>query len=95
MVSAETLMLDLYGTRSAPHHYGSAFGNCAACHLAAGLPNFAYVEWDEAAVPGLEAPMYQLDNGMVSVPESPGFGLALDDSVFERAVADNGFSANL
>ncbi|MGH2344180.1 MAG: enolase C-terminal domain-like protein, partial [Chloroflexota bacterium] len=87
--------LDNDGTRTAPHHYGSAFGNYAACHLAAGLPNFSYVEWDEAVVPGLEPLGYQLDHGMVNVPESPGFGLALDDSIFEHAVADNGFRVSL
>ncbi|MGH2388020.1 MAG: mandelate racemase, partial [Chloroflexota bacterium] len=65
------------------------------CHLAAGLPNFSYVEWDEAVVPGLEPLGYQLDHGMVNVPESPGFGLALDDSTFERALADNGFRVSM
>ncbi len=83
------------GTRAAPHHYGSAFGNYAACHLAAGLPNFSYVEWDEAAVPGLESLGYQLEEGMVSVPEAPGFGLALDESTFQRAVADTGFKVRV
>jgi L-rhamnonate dehydratase len=52
-------------TRTAPHHYGSAFGNYAACHLAASLPNFAYVEWDEARVPGLDASGYEIAQGLV------------------------------
>jgi hypothetical protein len=30
---------------------------------------------------------------MVAMPDSPGFGLALDGPAFERAVADNGFKA--
>jgi L-rhamnonate dehydratase len=85
--------LEAYGARTAPHHYGSAFGNYAACHLAAGLAHFAYVEWDEARVQGLEAPGYAIAQGMVSVPATPGFGLLLDDAVFAHAVAAGGFRA--
>jgi L-rhamnonate dehydratase len=91
---ATGFQLDTHGTRTAPHHYGSAFGNYAGCHLAAGLPNFSYAEWDEAVVQGLEPLGYQLEQGMVNVPESPGFGLALDESTFQRAVVDNGFRVN-
>ena len=83
--------LEAGNTRTAPHHYGSAFGNYAACHLAAGLPHLAFVEWDEARVPGLEAPGYAIANGLVSVPATPGFGLLLDDTVFADAVAASGF----
>ncbi len=81
--------------RAAPHHYGTAFGNYAACHLAAGVPTFAYVEWDEASVTGLDAPGYVIEDGMVTVPDTPGFGLALDDALFQRAVARDGFTAAL
>jgi L-alanine-DL-glutamate epimerase-like enolase superfamily enzyme len=84
--------IEAFGTRTAPHHYGSAFGNYAACHLAAGLPHFAFVEWDEAHVPGLEAPGYVIADGQVSVPATPGFGLILDDATFAHAVAESGFA---
>jgi L-alanine-DL-glutamate epimerase-like enolase superfamily enzyme len=84
--------LDAWGRRSAPHHYGTCFGNYAACHLAATLARFAYVEWDEARVDGLEAPGYSLADGMVTVPATPGFGLVLDEEVFLRAVEMTGFT---
>ncbi len=83
------------GTRAAPHHYGTAFGNYAACHLAAGLPTFAYVEWDDAFVPGLDASGYSVEDGMSRVPDTPGFGLSLDEALFQRAVTDNGFTATV
>lgn len=83
--------LDAWGTRSAPHHYGRYAGNYAACHLAGAIRGFAYSEWDEARVSGLDAPGYSLRDGLVTVPETPGFGLSLDEAAFRRAVDAGGF----
>jgi L-alanine-DL-glutamate epimerase-like enolase superfamily enzyme len=83
--------LDSWGALSAPHHYGGAYGNYAACHLAAAIDGFAFAEWDEVALPGIDTSGYHIDEGWVMVPDSPGFGLALDDAIFERAVADGGY----
>ena len=84
--------LDGWGVRSAPHHYGGLFGNHASGHLAAAMHGFTYVEWDEAAAPGLDTSRYALDSGHVVIPPSPGFGLSLDEAEFQRTVADNGGS---
>jgi L-alanine-DL-glutamate epimerase-like enolase superfamily enzyme len=84
--------LDAWGTRSAPHHYGGAYGNYAACHVAAGIERFERVEWDEATVPGLDASAYQIAGGFVEVPDRPGFGLGLDDALYRRAVEETGFA---
>lgn len=83
--------LDAWGARGAPHYYGTHYGNYVACHLAGAIRNFAYVEWDEATTPGLEAPGYAIEDGFVHVPATPGFGLALDEGVFRAAVEANGF----
>jgi L-rhamnonate dehydratase len=83
--------LDAAGVRSGPHHYGEPYGNYAACHLAAAIQRFEGVEWDEATVPGLDASAYAIAEGMVSVPNLPGFGLALDDAVYTKAVREGGF----
>jgi L-rhamnonate dehydratase len=83
--------LDTWQVRSAPHHYGLYYGNYAACHLAAAIGSFAFVEWDEATVPGLAAPGYTLSEGLVNVPATPGFGLRLDDEAFRHAVAAGGY----
>jgi L-alanine-DL-glutamate epimerase-like enolase superfamily enzyme len=87
--------LDEWDARSAPHHYGGHYGNYAACHLAGAIRGFLYVEWDEAATPGLEASGYSLRDGWVSVPDAPGFGLELDDDLFRRAVEAGGFAVSL
>lgn len=82
--------LDAWGVRSAPHHYGRHYGNYVACHLAAAVDGFAYVEWDEAETPGLSAPGYALREGEVVVPQDAGFGLMLDEDVYQEAVERNG-----
>jgi L-alanine-DL-glutamate epimerase-like enolase superfamily enzyme len=84
--------LDVWNVRSAPHHYGGHIGNYLACHLAPALHNFTYVEWDEAATPGLYAPGYEIRDGLVTVPNMPGFGLELDETTFQNAVRANGFT---
>lgn len=84
--------LDDWGVATAPHHYGTLFGNYAACHLAPALSRFLYVEWDEATAPGLNADGYVIQDGSVSILEAPGFGLELDDERFARAVASTGFT---
>ena len=83
--------LDGWQVRSAPHHYGRYFGNYAACHLAGAIGGLLYVEWDEALVPGLEAPGYSIREGAVSVPALPGFGLELDEQTYRLVVETSGF----
>lgn len=83
--------LDNWNVRSAPHHYGGHFGNYAACHLAGAIENFTFAEWDECATPGLDGSAYAIENGRVSVPTTPGWGLQLDEAQFQRAVQENGF----
>ncbi len=87
--------LDAWGARSAPHHYGGHLGNHVSCHLAPALRGWTFVEWDEAATPGLDTSGYVLEDGRVSVPDAPGFGLSLDEEVFARAVAGGGWTATL
>jgi L-alanine-DL-glutamate epimerase-like enolase superfamily enzyme len=84
--------LDAWGVATAPHHYGTIFGNYAACHLAPALQRFLFAEWDEGVVAGLSAEGYRIRDGSVDVPETPGFGLRLDDERFAHGVATNGFT---
>lgn len=80
---------------SGPHHYGAHLGNYITGHLSRALPRFQYVEWDEVTAPGIDAPGYVLHEGMVTIPNTPGFGLEIDDAVFRRNVQENGFSVSL
>ncbi len=81
-----------WGSLLAPHHYGTAYGNYVSCHLGAAGSSFAFAEWDEATTPGLSAPGYHIDDGLVTVPDAPGFGLYLDEIIFARAVQEGGFN---
>ena len=83
--------LDSWGARSAPHHYGSCYGNYAACHLAAAIQGFTFAEWDSADAPGLDTSTYTIHQGTVSVPNAPGFGLRLDEDRFLHTVENGGF----
>ena len=74
--------LDGWGVQSAPHHYGGFYGNFAVPHLAAAIDGFAYAEWDEADVPGIDTSAYAIHDGLVHVPDAPGFGLLLDNDRF-------------
>lgn len=84
--------LDAWGARSAPHHYGGFYGNFVAGHLAAAVAGFAYVEWDEASVPGIDTSGYRIADGLVTLPAALGFGLELDEERFSHAVAAGGYS---
>lgn len=77
--------LDAWGRRSAPHHYGAHLGNFVTGHLAAAIDGFTFVEWDEVSTPGLDTSAYQVKDGVVTLPDLPGFGIQLDDQVFAAA----------
>ncbi|MDE0300175.1 MAG: mandelate racemase [Candidatus Poribacteria bacterium] len=83
--------LDAWEIGTAPHHYGGHYGNFAAAHLAAKVRRFEFVEWDEAQTAGLDASDYEISEGRVNVPDTPGFGLRLDEEVFAKSVAADGF----
>jgi L-rhamnonate dehydratase len=83
--------LDGWNARSAPHHYGGHIGNYTAAHLAGAIRDFAYIEWDDVTTPGLDASGYTVRDGWVNVPETPGFGLTLDETAFRRAVEATGY----
>ncbi len=87
--------LDAGGVRSAPHHYGTQFGNYVACHLGPAIRNFAFAEWDEAQTPVLDTSAYRIEDGWVTIPDAPGWGIGLDEQRFEHAVATSGFQVSV
>jgi L-alanine-DL-glutamate epimerase-like enolase superfamily enzyme len=87
--------LDEWGRRSAPHHYGAHYGNYAAGHLAGAIDGFTFVEWDEVTTAGIDSARYGIDEGWVTIPDAPGFGLTLDEGHFAEAVANDGFDLRL
>jgi L-rhamnonate dehydratase len=87
--------LDRWKVMSAPHAYGNHLANYASAHLSTAIDGFALLEWDEATTDGLDTSAYSIDNGYLQVPNSPGFGLKLDEETFRDAVKHNGGEANL
>lgn len=86
--------LDAWNVRTAPHHYGRHLGNFVSGHLASAVEHFAFVEWDELTTPGLDTSAYSVKDGYVRLPDAPGFGLKLDESLFKQAVNESGFVVN-
>ena len=80
--------LDEWGVGSAPHHYGAHYGNFVTGHLASVLKGFTFVEWDEARCPVLDTSAYFVSEGHVHLPALPGFGLQLDERLFQQGVRE-------
>lgn len=88
-------LLDTWGARSAPHHYGTHYGNYVAAHLAGAVRGLTFVEWDETTTPGLDPSGYSIADGSILIPDTPGFGLTLDEEIFQRTVRATGFALSL
>ena len=87
--------LDSLGAAGAPHHFGLFLGNYVSGHLAGAVRNLSYIEWDEAAVAGLTASGYHLDQGRLELTDKPGFGIEIDEERFARAVVLAGFDLRI
>jgi L-alanine-DL-glutamate epimerase-like enolase superfamily enzyme len=83
--------LDTWTVKSAPHNYGCSTAGYAACHLAGTLKHFAYAEWDHIDLDGLETTGYAIREGRIHLPDAPGFGLRLDETLFQKSVESAGF----
>ena len=57
-----------------------------ALHIGRAVPNFYRAEHDPLANDVLIADGYDIKNGFVSVPESPGFGLKINEARFAAAI---------
>jgi len=74
-------------TLSAPHNWGSHLAGYYIAQFGRGCPRFAMGEIDTMRMPGVRADGYKLANGLMTVPDSPGFGLALEPSALKGKVA--------
>jgi L-alanine-DL-glutamate epimerase-like enolase superfamily enzyme len=53
-------------------------------HVGLVVPNFYRAEHDPLKSDVLIADGYEINDGVCSVPDTPGFGLAIDESRFDR-----------
>jgi galactonate dehydratase len=75
------------GMPCSPHGPASPVGNIAAAHVCATMPNFLILELGFNEVPWrgqLLDPPEIFNNGMLAVPEAPGFGVKLNLEVAKK-----------
>ena len=80
-------MAEECGVRFVPHGWNTALGLAADLHLAAASPRTDLVEYLTGSpfVDDLAANRWRLDaDGMLSVPNTPGLGVALDMDAVEK-----------
>ncbi len=80
-------MAEEHGVRFIPHGWNTAIGLAADLQLASALPGTDLVEYIAGSpyVDELAAERWQLDEeGMLSIPEAPGLGIALDVDAVAR-----------
>ena len=71
------------GVRASPHAWGRPLKSLYAAQLAVGLGNVVTVEGVPGHTDGVDTSGYPLVDGVVHVPDSPGFGLPLP--ILERS----------
>jgi L-rhamnonate dehydratase len=84
--------LNAANVRAAPHGFGTTYANFAACQVSPALKRFLFAEWDQATIEGLDGSGYGIENGQVSLPNRPGFGLELDSEHFQHMVTSTGWT---
>ena len=72
--------LAAWGVQAPPHAWGMPLKTLYAAHIAAGLGNVVTVEGVPGTTAGADTSGYPLLGGRITVPDSPGFGIALTGS---------------
>lgn len=70
------------GILVAPHNWGSLIGYYMQLHVGRAIKNFYRAEHDPLSTDVLVAEGYAIENGKATVPDAPGFGLAIDERKF-------------
>jgi L-alanine-DL-glutamate epimerase-like enolase superfamily enzyme len=81
-ILAEAAVAQPQGILVAPHNWGSLLGFYLQLHVGHVVPNFYRAENDPLTSDVLIADGYQIDVGACSVPDAPGFGLAINEHKF-------------
>jgi L-rhamnonate dehydratase len=70
----------------APHNWGSLIGYYMQLHLGRAIRNFYKAEQDPVATDVIIDDGYSIEDGYATVPDAPGFGLAIDEEKFASGV---------
>lgn len=71
------------GLQVAPHNWGSLVGFYMQLHVGRAISNFYRAEHDPLSSDVLIADGYTIRDGAATLPDAPGFGLALDEEKFK------------
>lgn len=85
-ILTEAAWAEAAGLTVAPHNWGSLVGYLMILHIARAIPNFYMAENDPLDTDVLIADGYSLSDGLATVPDAPGFGLALNEAAFAKGV---------
>jgi L-alanine-DL-glutamate epimerase-like enolase superfamily enzyme len=88
-ILTEAAWCNPYGLKVAPHNWGSLVGYYMQLHVGRAINNFYRAEHDPLSNEVLIADGYEIRDGHASVPDSPGFGLRIDEDAFATAVRVN------
>jgi len=78
---------DLHGKMIAPHVFRSAASFSAHIHLLSSIPNALICEYQQIANPLREALFIepiQLENGYITVPDTPGLGICINEDIIGK-----------
>ena len=73
-----------HGGQIAPHNWGSLVGFYMEIHVGRAISNFYRAEHDPLVTDVIVADGYQVNDGAVSVPDTSGFGLSINEAAFGR-----------
>lgn len=93
---ATAAMIEPWGARCAPHCWRSIIERYAHAHFAASIPNFALLEAAPGDLSGVVLDAWEMKEGKLRVPDTPGTGFDLEPEVIEAGVrAEDGFSVEM
>ena len=93
---ATSARLEQWDVACAPHCWGSYIERYTHAHFAASIPNFSLLEAAPAQMPGLIEDGWQMRNGKLVVPDTPGIGFDIEDKIFSQGMEDReGFTLSL
>ena len=79
-------MAGQFGLQVAPHNWGSLIGFYSMLHVGRSITNFYLAENDPVDTDVLIAEGYAIKDGLASVPDSPGFGLKVNENRFAATI---------
>ena len=85
---ATAAQLERWGARCAPHTWGSYVERYAHAHFAASVPNYDLLEAAPADLPGLIVDDWRLEEGCLTVPDTPGTGFDVESAIWRQGLED-------